>query len=183
MHPAFLYLPGQRLTLPELTAARLDGDVVDIGEAFIPADLVEGADVRAASIATIVHPGTAVCGPSAVWVHGACDAPPNPHHLRRAVARRIRAVQSPRVRYHDTPLPAEDLVLIGGIPITTPERTLIDLALGSHREPALDRWAHMLIEHDPGLIGTARERIRTLRRVPGSRRALELLEGLGIRRT
>ncbi|MFJ4252563.1 type IV toxin-antitoxin system AbiEi family antitoxin [Microbacterium sp. NPDC090003] len=183
MHPAFLYLPGQRLTLPELTAARLDGDVVDVGEAFIPADLVEDADVRAASIAAIVQPGTAVCGPSAVWVHGACDAPPNPHHLRRAVARRIRAVQSPRVRYHDTPLPAEDLLIIGGIPITSPQRTLMDLALGSQRDRTLDRWAQMLIEHDPHLLGSARERIRTLRRVPGSRRALELLEGLGFRKT
>lgn len=183
MHPAFLYLPGERLTLPELTAARLDGDVVDIGEAYVPADLIESADVRAASIAAIVQPGTAACGPSAVWVHGACDAPPNPHHLRRAVPRRIRAVQSPRVRYHDTPLPSEDLVLIGGISVTSPERTMIDLALGGHRDPALDRWLHVLAAHDPTLIGIARDRIRSLQRVPGSRRAREILDRLDVRKT
>lgn len=183
MHPAFLYLPGERLTLPELTAARLDGDVVDIGDAYIPADLVESADVRAASIAAIVQPGTAVCGPSAVWVHGACDAPPNTHHLRRAVTRRIRAVQDPRVRYHDTPLPPEDLELIGGVTVTTPERTVIDLALAGHRDSALDHWLSVLAAHDPALIGIARERIGSLRRVPGSRRALELLERLDVRTT
>ncbi|MFF7292556.1 type IV toxin-antitoxin system AbiEi family antitoxin [Microbacterium sp. NPDC008134] len=183
MHPAFLYLPGDRLTLTELTAARLDGDVVDIGDAYIPADLIEGADVRAASIAAIVPSGTAVCGPSAVWVHGACDEAPNPHHLRRAVTRRIRAVQSPRVRYHDTPLPSEDVLVIGGIPVTSPQRTLVDLALRSHREPELDRWARMLAAHDPGLIVIARERVRALQRVPGSRRAAEMLEGLEVRKT
>lgn len=183
MHPAFLYVPGERLSLPELTAARLDGDVVDIGEAYIPADLVEGAEVRAASLAPLVQPGSALCGPSAVWVHGACDAPPNPHHLRRAVTRRIRPVQTPRIRFHDTPLAPEDVVVIGGVAVTTAERTLLDLALGSHRDATLDRWAGMLAGHDPALGERVLTRIHRLERVPGSRRARELLESLALRMT
>ena len=54
MHPAFLYLPGERLTIPELSAARIDGHLVDLGEGYIPADLIESPSARAAAIAALV---------------------------------------------------------------------------------------------------------------------------------
>ena len=37
----FLYFAGDRLSLAELACARLDGDVVEIGDAYMPADAVE----------------------------------------------------------------------------------------------------------------------------------------------
>lgn len=71
MHPALLYLPGTRLSLPELTAARLDGHVVELGDAYVPADTVEGVDARAASVAAGIPDRMGACGPTAAWIHGA----------------------------------------------------------------------------------------------------------------
>ena len=55
MRTLFLHLPGDRLSRAELCAARLDGDVVEIGEAYAPADLVETAALRIASLAPLVR--------------------------------------------------------------------------------------------------------------------------------
>ncbi|MBS1698095.1 MAG: SAM-dependent methyltransferase, partial [Actinobacteria bacterium] len=96
MHGPFLHLPGERLSLTELSAARLDGDVVELGEAYAPADLVETAVLRAASLAPLTHGirGAAFAGMSAAWIHGAGDAPPEVHELQSATGRRLRASAS-----------------------------------------------------------------------------------------
>ena len=54
MHPALFYLPGDRLMQPELSAARLDGHVVEMGEGYIPADVVEGPEARAAALRSLI---------------------------------------------------------------------------------------------------------------------------------
>ncbi|MBS1907155.1 MAG: SAM-dependent methyltransferase, partial [Actinobacteria bacterium] len=99
MRGAFLHLPGDRLSLPELTAARLDGDVVELGEAYAPADLVETPALRAAALAPLVQgmQNAAFAGMSAAWIHGAGDAPPELHELQSATGRRLRAPGSRRV--------------------------------------------------------------------------------------
>ncbi|MFS0852067.1 hypothetical protein [Microbacterium sp. 179-I 3D4 NHS] len=178
MHPAFLYVPDRRLSLAELTAARIDGHVVDIGDAYFPADLVEGRDVRAASVSALLRDGTAACGPTAAWIHGALDTPPTPHHLRRAVARRIRPPQNPRITYHDSAPPEEDVELIGGVPVATAERTVFDLALGLHRDPQLVRWLRALTAIEPEWTSSALRRMDLLRRAPGSRAGRDALERL-----
>ncbi|GAT73203.1 hypothetical protein [Microbacterium hydrocarbonoxydans] len=181
MHPAFLYLPGDRLTQPELCAARLDGHVVELGEAYIPADLVEGAALRAAAVAALILPGSAASGPTAAWIHGAGDAPPTPHHARRAVPQRIRPRPHRRLVFHDTPVPASDVTLLGGVAVTTPLRTMIDLALGQHRDPTLLPWARSLAAARPGLAEEALHVLRSLTRVPGTRAGVAVLERLAVR--
>ena len=47
MASPFLYQIDDRLSLAELTAARLDGHLVELGEAYIPADAVETLGLRA----------------------------------------------------------------------------------------------------------------------------------------
>lgn len=136
MHPAFLYLPGDRLSVSELSAARIDSHVVEAGEGYIPADLVEGADTRAGSLGVLVVAGFALVGPSAAWVHGAGSTPPPRHHLRRAVERRQRPRPDRRLIVHDARLPPEDLCLLAGVPVSTAARTMADLALSLHRDPA-----------------------------------------------
>lgn len=176
MHPALFYLPGDRLTQPELSAARLDGHVVEIGEGYIPADLVEAPAARAAALRSLILPGMAASGPSAAWIHGAGDDPPSPHHARRAVDRRLRASVSARLVFHDSQLASCDIVHIGGLAVSTPLRTMIDLALGIHREPVLASWAAALAEVSPELVPAAAEEMRGLHRVPGVRAALAWLE-------
>lgn len=167
MHPALVYLPGGRLTLAELCAARLDGHVVDLGEGFIPADLVEGPATRAATLASLVPRGTAASGPTAAWIHGAGDTPPNRHHVCRAVSRRVRSVPSARLVLHDIPLATDDLLVVGGVLTTTPVRTMVDLALALHRDPGMRRWMTMLAAVDPALVPAAISALDDLHRVPG----------------
>jgi hypothetical protein len=181
MHPAFLYVPDDRLSLSELSAARLDGHLVELGDVYVPADLVEGRELRAASLATLVVPGIAASGPTAAWIHGARDAAPAPHHARRAVSRRIRPPQSPRLTYHDTAAPPSDLEEVGGILVTTPERTLFDLVLGLHRDPTLLPWARSLADMRTELVGAALARLDRTHRMPGSRSARSVLERLAVR--
>jgi hypothetical protein len=169
MHPAFLYLPGRALSVSELAAARIDGDLFDIGEGFIPADLVETPGTRAASIATLIPVDTAASGPTAAWIHGAGDTPPAIHHVRRAVERRIRAKLPARVVLHDTSVPSADLVTVGGVPVMSPTRTMLDLALGLHRDESLMRWIVLLAESDATLASAAIDRIDRLARVPGTK--------------
>ncbi|MEV7608981.1 type IV toxin-antitoxin system AbiEi family antitoxin [Microbacterium sp. NPDC089320] len=181
MHPAFLYLPGGRLSLPELSAARIDGHLVDLGEGYIPADLIESASARAAAIAPLVPVDTAASGPTAAWIHGAGDAPPARHHVRRAVSHRIRPTLPARVILHDTALSQADLVVIGGVPVMTPERTMIDLALGLHRDGSLRRWMVLLADAEPRLIAAALLEIERMVRVPGKRAGCGALERILVR--
>ncbi|MFS0912724.1 SAM-dependent methyltransferase [Microbacterium sp. 179-I 3D2 NHS] len=181
MHPAFLYLPGTRLSAAELSAARIDGHVVDIGEGYVPADLVETPDVRAGAMAPLVRSGMAAVGPTAAWIHGAGDAPPAVHHLKRAVDRRGRPPVSGRLVFHDALLAASDLRSIGGIAVSTPVRTMVDLATALHRDPRMREWMNRLSLVVPDVAAEAAESLRALHRVPGSRAGLAALERLAVR--
>ncbi|MBT2486002.1 MULTISPECIES: type IV toxin-antitoxin system AbiEi family antitoxin [unclassified Microbacterium] len=181
MHPAFLYLPGARLSQSELSSARIDGHVVEVGDAYIPADLIEDADVRAQSLIRLVRPGTAASGPTAAWVHGAGDAPPVVHHVKRSVERRLRPHTSARLVFHDSLLAASDVQRLGGIDVSTPERTMLDLATTLHRDPRVMLWIQRLALIFPELPAAAGDRLRAMRRVPGSRVALSALERLVVR--
>lgn len=167
MHPALLYLPGGRLTIAELCAARLDGHVVDLGEGFIPADLVESPEARAAAVAPLIPPGAAAWGPTAAWIHGAGDAPPRTHHVGRAIDRRVRPTPSRRLVMHDIAVPESGRILVGGVLATTPVRTMVDLALAMHRDPSLRPWMTELAATDPALVGSAVAALDALHRVPG----------------
>ncbi len=181
MHPALLYVPGRRLSLSELSAARLDGDVVEIGDAYIPADLVESPDVRASSVAELVRPGTAAAGPTAAWIHGAGAAPPAVHHIRRSVPRRVRPHLSGRLIFHDGALVESEIEHIGGIDVSTPLRTMLDLATGLHRDARLREWIERLARADPALVAESLDAMTQWNRVPGSRIGRSVLERVALR--
>lgn len=178
MHPRLFYLPGERLSQPELSAARLDGLLMEVGEGYMPADMPEGPAARATAISGFVTAGLAASGPTAAWVHGAGDAAPVRHHLHRASVRRVRAPSGSRIVFHDRALPPEDVVLVAGVPVTTPLRTLLDLVLGTARHPAHAVWAEALAHVSPELVTSAAEVLRIRERTPGRRGALTLLESL-----
>ncbi|QNA92674.1 MULTISPECIES: type IV toxin-antitoxin system AbiEi family antitoxin [unclassified Microbacterium] len=182
MHPAFLYLPGERLSQSELSAARIDGHVVEMGDAYVPADLVEAPDVRASSIAALIRPGTAASHQTAAWVHGAGDAPPAVHHVKRSIDRRIRLGTSSRLVFHDTVLPAADIATVGGIAVSRPVRTMLDLATTLHRDPRVLVWMHRLAIVFPDVADAAADALHELRRVPGSRAGLSALRRVSVRR-
>ncbi len=124
----FLYFAGDRLSGAELCAARLDGDVVEIGEAYMPADAVETRELRAGSMRERLSPALALTRESAAWVHGALAEAPVRHRVQRLSPRRIHHVFDVRLVYRDVALRVSDVQTIAGIAVTTPEKTLGDLA-------------------------------------------------------
>ncbi|MFT4231136.1 MAG: type IV toxin-antitoxin system AbiEi family antitoxin [Microbacterium sp.] len=178
--PRFVYFAHDRFSPAELSAARLDGHLVELGEGFVPADAVETPALRAASLAPLVDDRLAATHLSAAWVHGAVDEPPAQHAVQRAVGHRIRPVVDHRVVYRDVQLDARDVVRIGGVLVTTPVRTLADLARQSASGPDGAQVAEA-ISRLAAHAGAAREGIARLAQqdaVPGKPHALELLRAL-----
>lgn len=128
MASPFLYFADDRLSQAELTAACLDGDLVEVGDAYIPADAVETAALRAGSLARILRDTLAATHLTAAWIHGALPLPPARHTVQRAVDRRLHLTPARWVVYRDLAVPQHDLQLIGGVRVTDPVRTIVDLA-------------------------------------------------------
>lgn len=128
MATPFLFRVGERLTLAELTAARLDGVLVEVGEAYMPADAVETRELRAASLRGLFPIEVAFTHASAAWIHGVGSQPPHLLEVQRAVPKRINAVMDARARYRDIALAPEHVDLVAGVKVTTLARTVADLA-------------------------------------------------------
>jgi hypothetical protein len=172
MASPFLYFADERLSCAELTAACLDGHLVGLGDAYIPADAVETAALRAGSLARVLGETLAATHLSAAWIHGGLPQPPARHTVQRAVTRRLHVVPERHVVYRDTAVPDEDLELLGGVRVTTPARTLIDLA--RVRDAAHDRAARLLAAARPESVAPAIARLQQ-GALPHKRRALGLL--------
>ncbi len=154
MSPAPLLLfAGERLSLAELTAARLDGDLVELGEGFLAADAPETVILRARSLAPILNPAMALTHSSAAWVHGALAEPPARHRLQRAVPWRPHHRWSRRFLYHDALLDPADVVTVGGALLTSTTRTVVDLLRRS--APGDCGVAQAFLDHDPALAAAA----------------------------
>ncbi|MDT0157218.1 hypothetical protein Q9R19_06220 [Microbacterium sp. ARD32] len=179
MHPALFYRPGGRLSLPELTAARLDGDVIEVGDGYMPADSVEDADARATSVRELVPAHAAACGPTAAWIHGAGDAPPGIHHVRRIVSTRTRVPHSPRVMYHEARASRDDVQSIGGTRVLTPLATAVELLFATALTDADDWWLRALLQARSTLLAELSDVVDASPRRPGRRGAAEHLQKLG----
>ncbi len=168
----FVFFPDERLSLAELTAACLDGVLVAIGGGYMPADAAETAWMRACSLRPLAETRLALVRRSAAWVHGGIAVEPARHHVQRAVGRRVRVSPDARVIYHDTVLESADTVVIAGVRVADPVRTLVDLArLGD--DAAARVWARA----DPALARRAAAWVDRHPRLPYGRRALAVLEG------
>jgi hypothetical protein len=158
MHARYLYFAHEGLSPAELSAARLDGHLVELGEGYMPADAVETPGLRAASLALLLGDRLAATHVSAAWVHGALDRPPARHTVQRAVSHRIHHVLDHRLAYRDASVEARDLVRIGGVLVTRWARTLADLVrlqVGGDCSPEVRDAARSLARRP----GAAREAI------------------------
>lgn len=178
MHPSLFYRPGALLSQQELSAARLDGLLVEVGEGYMPADLPEDAGARASALAPILSPGYAASGPTAAWVHGIGDAPPQRHHLQRAVDRRPRVELRRNVVVHEGQVAPNDLLFVAAVPVTTPLRTLTDLVLTSSRYEECAVWMRRMAQACPSLVPQVQTLLAARSRMPGKRAALSAVSEL-----
>jgi hypothetical protein len=137
----FVYFPGEPLDRAELAAARIDGHLVELGEGYVPADLVESVALRAATLRPLLGDALAATHLTAAWVHGAVDEQPSRWELQRAVPHRTTHLLNPRVKYRDMQVDAHHLQRIGGVLVTSPARTLADLARSRGADRAIRSFA------------------------------------------
>lgn len=171
----FLYFADDRLSRAELTAACLDGDLVELGDAYIPADAVETSALRAGSLLRVLGETLAATHLTAAWIHGALPQQPSRHTVQRAVPRRLHIMPDRRLVYRDRAIPVEDLQLVGGVRVTTVPKTLADLSRVDDDEHA--RAAHLLAAMDPRAVAAAIAGLE-LGALPHKRAALAFLRGL-----
>jgi AbiEi antitoxin C-terminal domain len=165
-------LPGH-LPLAELCAARLDGEVVALDEGFLLADLPLGPPERGAALLAVLPTGTVADRTSAAWVHGAVTDAPRVHSASIDRRNRLHPPMLARVRFHEVRLTDEDVVVLGGCPVTTPERTLIDLA--RTRDASGDGLLRALAAVTATPLARVLERLEDGAPVAGRRIALERL--------
>lgn len=178
MGSPYLLFAGDRLSSAELSAACLDGDLVEVGEGYMPADAIETTWLRAASLAPLAGDALAVTHLSAAWVHGALAEPPARHTVQRAVSRRLHHVIGRRIRYRDPRIDDVDLMRIAGVPVTIPARTLADLARTPDAE--CQHAARTLAEYDPRAVEDALAWFDRHGVVPYKRAAQMLLRSIRI---
>ncbi|MGO2682828.1 hypothetical protein [Microbacterium sp.] len=172
MHPSLIFHPGVLLSQSELSSARLDGVLIEVGDGYMPPDLPESAEARAASLTLIHPPGYALCGPTAAWVHGVGYAPPSCHHLQRVSERRPRVRTMPGVVFHDRLIGRAELAFVGRAAITTRLRTLTDLVLGGGVDAEAEQWMRRFATAASDLLPRVQAIIAARERMPGKRAAL-----------
>lgn len=151
----FLYFAGDRLSTSELCAARLDGDLIEVGDAYMPADAVETRELRAASLAHRISPALALTRASAAWIHGAWGEPPARHSVQRLSSLRIHHVVDRTLNYRDQGLLDDDVWWIGGVAVTTPVKTLSDLVRDSFAGEDTMSEVDAMIAWQPTLLPAA----------------------------
>lgn len=161
------------LSLAELHAARLDGELYGLDELFAPVDEADTAWRRAAALRCMT--GTRMIAElrSAMWIHGLRPFPPAVHTVCVGRSERVKFAPSPRVVVREMTHVGGDTVEIAGLRVTVPERIVYDLAFLGDAVAADD--AVRIIAASPWLADRCARRIRDARNLPGKGRALRRL--------
>ncbi|CAN5480008.1 hypothetical protein BH10ACT4_BH10ACT4_11140 [soil metagenome] len=112
----------------ELHAAKLDGEVYSVDRCFSPIDEIEGRLSRARSLVLSV-PGRLIAEQrTAAWIHGALHDPPLRHQFCTDITARMRPSALVAITVREVVIEDHDLLELGGLRLTTPLRTVVDLA-------------------------------------------------------
>jgi len=121
-------LTASDLPLAELCAARLDGELLRLGDCFTPVDQPHDRFTRASSIARELPDRLIAERLSAAWIWGALPYPPPRHELCASLGARARASNPRRVIVREVAISADEITVIADQRVTSPVRTLVDLA-------------------------------------------------------
>ena len=172
-------LSSTDLPLPELLAARLDGELFRVDDAFAPVDEIEQPLHRARALHATLPERLIAEQRSAAWVWGATEAPPSRHELCVVAGTRTRAVGVSWMHVREVVVDPTELVLLGGMQVTTPLRTAIDLARFSvdfaEPEALIVAW---LLRHNGLTVEDCYDDLDRRRNLPGKRQAVTRLSRL-----
>lgn len=150
-----------------------DGALVPLrGRLAVRPGAVVTPALRAGALASVVPRGAVVAGRTAAWVH--CGLPDDDSLDLAYAAGRHRPEVWGSVRVWQAPLLRGDTVLLGGVRVTTPERTVVDLAL--REDPAVALPAALALVAACGVaIEDAARRLEARARAVGRPRARQVL--------
>lgn len=171
---------AHHLPAPELYAARLDGDLFDIDGCFVPVDEIEQPKHRAAALHAGLAPRLIAEQLSAAWVWGALNSPPT--HRQFCVATGARVSHSPArwMTVREVVIDDDEVRLLSGLMVTSPARTVVDLARFSAKFEAREQEAvRRLLSGSRASLDIAIDAIANRRNLPNKRQALDRLEKCG----
>jgi len=120
-------LDATDLPIAELWAARLDGELFTLDDCFLPVDLPEGSLTRALAVSRQWPQRLIAEQRTAAWIWGVTDDPPRRHELCASLGARARPSNSRRVTVREVVIDDDDIATIGGVRVTTPLRSILDL--------------------------------------------------------
>lgn len=165
--------PGGVLAVAELNAARLDGELFAVDEAFAPVDEVDDTRLRATALLELIGTRLIAELDSALWIHGIRTLPPPLHRVCVSRSDRLKFAPSPRFVVREVTHSPHDVERVGELRVTAPARILFDLSvLGGDQTP---RDAAALIERWPQLATECVARVEEAPNLPGKIAALARL--------
>lgn len=136
--PPELYSPGTLFSWPELQAMASDGVLTQLYQrGYVPPGTRPTPRLRARAASVLISPAIrqrVVAGRmTAAWIYGCADEPDRLAMLVDA-HRRISSLRSTRgCTFHEVRLGPFDVVSLGGLMVSSPLRTSVDIAL--HVDP------------------------------------------------
>ncbi len=165
------------LSIAELCAARLDGELHRIGDAWVPIDEPDLPAFRAQVVAKAASRSLVVERMSAAWVHGALHAPPRPAQFCVPMAARIAVISDPTLEVREVRLTPSEIETIGGIRCTTPVRTAFDLLRDmTTMDSVVITVVAAMLQQSNTLDRLVRDRLVSAARLPHKARALSRLD-------
>jgi len=135
------------LSPTELGAAVLDGELQRVGDDVAPIDLPVTAESRARTLRrTIPDRRVIVSDRSAAWVWGWVNAAP-PLSTSVSITARVPSPDRRRLRAREVVIDRDETVEVGGLVVTSPVRTLVDLARHDTAPDAIELVARGLLEN------------------------------------
>ncbi len=159
-----ILLPSARLSASELRSAALDGELVPVGEGFVPIDAPLTAYARAASLAPLlIDERVVVSDRSAAWVWGWGSAP-GAVTTCVAITARIPSPDRRRLRAREVVIDDDERRMLGSVAVTTPLRTVLDLARHDLHDDVVALLAAGIVAHGftPDGLESALARRRSL---------------------
>jgi hypothetical protein len=182
--PQELYTPGLPFSWPELQAMASDGVLAQLYQrGYVPPGARSTPQLRARAAACAIPPAIrqrVVAGRmTAAWIYG-CAREPDRLALLVDANRRISSLRSTRgCTLHEVRLGPFDVVSLGGLMVSSPLRTAVDIALHVEAERALPALCALLacpeLEVRPRLLRLA---VEASPRMPHKKAALAKLAAL-----
>lgn len=120
-------LSTRDLPLAELSSARLDGELFALGDFWCSIDEIEGPSCRALAAGMLVPTRAIAERMSAAWIYGLVPEPLR-HQFCVDLGARAHVPPSPRLQLREVRCAPEETRTIAGVRVTSPLRTVVDLA-------------------------------------------------------